>query len=93
MASNKICSCIINLTLLVELLLSLVVTLYWLVSNNSYLSNCYKVRFMSRENSRHFIFRALERPQGAREIKFREFSSDIKGLLAVGYVVLSHEAG
>jgi len=26
-----------------------------------------------------------------REIKFREFSSDIKGLLAVEYVVLSYE--
>ena len=33
----------------------------------------------------------LERPQGAREIKFREFSSDIKGLLAVEYVVLFNE--
>ena len=35
----------------------------------------------------------LERPQGAREIKFREFSSDIKGLLTFEYVVLFYEAG
>ena len=46
---------------------------------------------LCHEKTRDILF--LERPQGAREIKFREFSSDIKGLLAVGYVVLSHEAG
>ena len=45
---------------------------------------------LCHEKTRDILF--LERPQGAREIKFREFSSDIKGLLAVGYVVLSHEA-
>ena len=45
---------------------------------------------MSRENSRHFISRAT---QGGKEIKFREFSSDIKGLLAVEYIVLFYEAG
>ena len=28
-----------------------------------------------------------------REIKYREFSSDIKGLFAVEYVVLLNEAG
>jgi len=46
---------------------------------------------LCHEKTRDILF--LERPQGAREIKFREFSSDIKGLLAVGYVVLFYEAG
>ena len=46
---------------------------------------------LCHEKTRDILF--LERPQGAREIKSREFSSDIKGLLAVGYIVLSHEAG
>ena len=35
----------------------------------------------------------LERPQGVREIKFREFSSNIKGLLAVEYAVYSMRPG
>ena len=46
---------------------------------------------LCHEKTRDILF--LERPQGAREIKFREFSSDIKGLLAVEYVVLFYEAG
>ena len=45
---------------------------------------------LCHEKTRDILF--LERPQGAREIKFREFSSDIKGLLAVEYVVLFYEA-
>ena len=45
---------------------------------------------LCHEKTRDILF--LERPQAAREIKFREFSSDIKGLLAVEYVVLFYEA-
>ena len=45
---------------------------------------------LCHEKTQDILF--LERPQGAREIKFREFSSDIKGLLVVEYVVLFYEA-
>ena len=34
----------------------------------------------------------FERPQGARKIKFREFSREIKGFITVEYVVLFNEA-
>ena len=46
---------------------------------------------LCHEKTRDILF--LEWPQGAREIKFWEFSSDIKGLLAIKYVVLFYEAG
>ena len=34
----------------------------------------------------------FKRPQGARKIKFREFSREIKGFITVEYVVLFNEA-
>jgi len=43
-----------------------------------------------REKTRDILF--FERPQGARKIKFREFSREIKGLITVEYVVLFNEA-
>ena len=52
----------------------------YILNKYSYLFNCYKVHFISRENSRHFISRATA-------------GSDIKDLLAVEYVVLFYEAG
>ena len=45
---------------------------------------------LCHEKTQDILF--LERSQGAREIKFREFSSDIKGFLAVEYIVLFYEA-
>ena len=50
----------------------------WSSEINSYLFNCNKVHFISRENS--------------RKIKFREFSSEIKDFITVEYVVLFNEA-
>ena len=38
---------------------------------------------LCHEKTQDILF--LERPQGAREIKFREFLSDIKGLLSLFY--------
>ena len=43
------------------------------------------------EKTRDILF--FERPQGARKIKFREFSSEIKDFTTVEYVVLFNEAG
>ena len=42
------------------------------------------------EKTRDILF--FERPQGARKIKFREFSREIKGFITVEYVVLFNEA-
>jgi len=42
------------------------------------------------EKTRDILF--FERPQGARKIKFREFSSEIKDFITVEYVVLFNEA-
>ena len=42
------------------------------------------------EKTRDILF--FERPQGARKIKFREFSREIKGFITVEYIVLFNEA-
>ena len=42
------------------------------------------------EKTRDILF--FERPQGARKIKFREFSREIKDFTTVEYVVLFNEA-
>ena len=45
---------------------------------------------LCHEKTRDILF--FERPQGARKIKFREFSSEIKDFITVEYVVLFNEA-
>ena len=41
------------------------------------------------EKTQDILF--FERPQGARKIKFREFSREIKGFITVEYIVLFNE--
>ena len=69
---------------------SLCIWLYWL-TDNSYLSNCYKVRFISRVNSRYFIYQAtagseINNISRVYEWNKRPFSSWIRCFILRGWV-------